>query len=315
MVSRQALGADAPLENMEAAFQLEGQPVRGRIVRLSNATLDPILRRHDYPDPIARLLGEALLLAVIVGTSLKFEGKLLVQAEGPGPITMLVAEYASNGDLRGYVRFDREKWGVLEDEAGVRPTISSVFGEKAVLGMIIIHDDPSMRPYQGVVPLTAPTLSACAEEYFERSEQVPTKIALGVGELKVTGSPPVWQGGGIILQRVAADDARGDTDDAWDTARILFHSVKDRELIDPDLSADQLLYRLFNEPGVRMEPAYRVIDACSCNEERLRGTLRGMPDASLRELVEADGTLSIDCQFCSRHYTIPLVDVVDRADG
>ncbi|MEM7766804.1 MAG: Hsp33 family molecular chaperone HslO [Pseudomonadota bacterium] len=315
MVSRQALGADAPLEDMEAAFQIDGQPVRGRIVQLGQATLDPILRRHAYPDAIARLLGEALLLAVIVGTSLKFHGKLLVQAEGSGPITMLVAEYSSNGDLRGYARFDTAAWDALIEREGNRPPIPSVFGEKAVLGMIIIHDDPSMRPYQGVVPLTAPTLSACAKEYFIRSEQVPTEIALGVGELTVPGTPPVWQGGGIILQQVAADDARGDTADAWETARVLFRTVEDSELIDPGLSADRLLFRLFNEPGVRRETAYRVTDACSCNEDRLRQTLSGMPDAALRDLVEPDGTLAVDCQFCSRHYTIPLAAVTGPTDG
>lgn len=300
---------------MDAAFQLDGQPVRGRIVRLGSETLDPILRRHDYPEPLARLLGEALLLSVLVGTSLKFDGKLLVQAEGRGPITMMVAEHASNGDLRGYARYDAAAWDALIEREGPRPSVASVFGPKAVLGMIIIHDDPSMRPYQGVVPLTEATLSACAKEYFARSEQVPTDIALGVGELTVPGSPPVWQGGGIILQRVAADDVRGDTDEAWETARTLFGTVEDSELIDPRLPADRLLYRLFNEPGVRMETAYRVFDACSCNEDRLRQTLANMPDASLRELVEPDGTLSIDCQFCSRHYTIALSDVIDPADG
>lgn len=300
---------------MEAAFQLDGQPVRGRIVQLGAGTIDPILRRHDYPDGIARLLGEALMLAVLVGTSLKFDGRLLVQAEGGGPVNMLVAEYSANGDLRGYVRFDPGGWAALVEREGPRAEIASVFGPKAVLGMIIVHEDPSMRPYQGVVPLTAGTLTACAEEYFARSEQVPTEIALGVGELTVPGKPPVWQGGGILLQRVAGDEARGQTDEAWDTATALFRTVEDSELIDPALPADRLLYRLFNEPGVRMETAYRVRDACSCNEARLRQTLAGMPDASLRELVEPDGTLAIDCQFCSRHYTIPLDDVVGPGDG
>lgn len=315
MVPRQALTPDDPREDMVAAFQIDGEPVRGRIVQLGAGTIDPILRRHDYPEPIARLLGEALLLAVVVGTSLKFDGKLLVQAEGPGLVSMLVAEYASKGDLRGYARFDPDKWKSVVDAGARRLEVADVFGEKAVLGMIIVHDDPSMRPYQGVVPLTQPTLSACAEEYFARSEQVPSKIALGVGELTVPGSPPVWQGGGIVIQQIAADDSRGNTDDAWETAKALFHTVEDSELIDPMLPPDRLLYRLFNEPGVRLETAYRVTDACSCNEERLKQTLRGMPDDALRDLVEPDGRLAIDCQFCNRHYAIPIEQVTEPADG
>ncbi len=303
-----------PLEDMQAAFQLDGQPVRGRIVQLGSGTLDPILRRHDYPDHLARLLGEALMLAVLVGTSLKFEGRLMVQAEGRGPLGMLVADYSTSGDLRGYIRYDTDRWQALTEQTGPRPPLAALLGDKAVLGMIIVHDDPDMRPYQGVVPLEAATLAACAEQYFERSEQVPTVIALGVGELTVPGTPPVWQGGGIILQKVAGDAARGDTDAAWETATTLFRTVEDSELIDPALPADRLLYRLFNEPGVRMETPVRVNDGCSCNEARLRQTLSGMPDASLRELAEPDGTLAIDCQFCSRHYVIALRDVVDPAD-
>jgi len=315
MVSRQALGPDAAREDMVAAFQLDGQAVRGRIVQLGAGTLDPILRRHAYPEPLARLLGEALLLAVLVGTSLKFDGKLLVQAEGKGPVSMMVAEYSASGDLRGYARFDKAAWEGMVAAAGPRPSLRDAFGENAVLGMIIIHDDPSMRPYQGIVPLTGNTFAACAEEYFERSEQVPTHIALGIGELTIPGQPSVWQGGGMTLQRIAADDARGDTEDAWETATVLFRTVEDAELIDPSLPPDRLLFRLFNEPGVRLETPYRVVDACSCNENRLTQTLKGMPDAALRELVEPDGTLAIDCQFCNRHYAIALEAVTDPAES
>ena len=302
--------------DMVAAYQIDGQPVRGRLARLGAGSLDPILKRHDYHPELARLLGEALILAALVGEALKFDGRLLVQAEGDGPVSMLVAEHDSQGNLRGYARTNRALWGGLMDEMdGARPQVPQLFGPKGVLGLIIVHSDPSMRSYQGVVPLSRPSLAQCAEEYFERSEQVPSRIALGVGELTVSEHAPGWRGGGLLLQKVAGDTLRGDTEDAWQTASTLFATVTDRELIDPALPPKGLLYRLFHEEGVRMEAKRPLADACSCNEQRLRDTLKGLSDDGLRELVEADGSLSVNCEFCNRHYSIPIDDVTDPPDA
>ncbi|NBC19798.1 MAG: chaperonin HslO [Alphaproteobacteria bacterium] len=302
--------------DMVAPYQIDGKPVRGRVARLGTGTIDPILKRHDYPPELARLLGEALILAAIVGEALKFDGRLLVQAEGNGPVSMLVAEHTSTGHLRGYARTDGPIWeALMQETGGGRPPIPRLFGNKGVLGLIIVHSDPSMRPYQGVVPLARPTLAGCAEEYFERSEQIPSRIALGVGEMTVSGEAPGWRGGGLLLQKMAGDNARGDPQDAWETASALFATATDRELIDPALPPDRLLYRLFHEEGVRLEQEKPLTDACSCNEARLRETLSGLSDDGLRELVEPDGTLSINCEFCNRHYAIPLADVTGPADS
>lgn len=318
MVSQQALGSlPGPAEDMVAAFQIDGEPVRGRITRLGAETLDPILTRHDYPAEAARLLGEALMLAALVGSGMKFEGKVLVQAEGNGPVSLLVAEYTKDGDLRGYIRRDQEKWDTLmRVNKGARPHIPQLFGPNGALGLIIVHDDPSMHPYRGIVPLTKGTLAECAEDYFAQSEQVASRIALGVGELTVPGGEGGgWRGGGILMQQMAGDDARGDTEEAWETAQALFATLTDVELISPDLTPDRLLYRLFHETGVRMAEPMRLNDACSCNEERLRATLQGLSDSGLRDMVEEDGTLSIHCQFCNRHYAIPIEDVTGPVDG
>jgi len=292
-------------------FQIDGRPVRGRMTMLGEDTLDPILKRHDYPTEIARLLGEALVLATLVGSSLKFQGKLLVQAEGDGIISMLVGEYTTDGNLRAYARFDRARWERLEEiNRGGRPHIPQLFG-KGALGLIIVHDDPSMQPYQGLVPLEKGTLAECAEVYFNSSEQVPTQLRLAVGELAVPGEETQWMAGGAVIQQVAGDDKRGDTDDAWETASALFATLSDEELIDPAVSINQLLFRLFHEDGVRVETAQPLADACSCNEDRLVRTLATMPDAELRELVEPDGTLSVDCQFCARKYSVPIESVTE----
>ena len=159
------------------------------------------------------------------------------------------------------------------------------------------------------MPLTKGTLAECAEVYFKNSEQIPSRVGLSVAELEVPGQPTAWRAGGMLVQQIAGDDARGETDDSWDEAKALFATLTDGELADPDLPADQLLFRLFHETGVHMEQPYDVRDACTCNEERLVATLKSMPDNELRELVEENGSLSIDCQFCNRHYDIAIEDV------
>lgn len=306
-------GGPSGQEDMVAPFQIEHQPVRGRVTRLGAASLDPILKRHAYPGHVARLIGEALLLATLVGSSLKFRGRLLVQAEGDGPIGMLVGEYATDGSLRAYARIDERRWADLERiDRGARPHIPQLFGPHGRLALIIVHDDPSMQPYQGIVPLQHGSLAECAEDYFARSEQVPTRIALTIAERERAGHEPDWLGGGMLIQQVAGDEARGETGEAWDTARALFATLRDQELADPCLTPADLLFRLFHEEGVRLEPAIPVRDSCSCNEERLRSTLSSFSDDALRELVDPDGTLDIRCQFCGRGYRIPVDDVTGQ---
>ena len=296
-------------------FQIVERPVRGRAVRMAEGSLSPILHRHDYPKNLARILGEAVTLAALVGASLKFEGRLLVQAEGDGPVSMLVGEYRTDGGVRGYARFDKDAWDNLDRiNKGAAPHMPQLFGPSGRLGLIIIQDNPAVQPYQGIVPLQKGTLRECAEDYFAQSEQVPTRIHLSIAELDRKGEAPLWVSGGMMVQRVAADDARGETDDAWREAEALFATLTDGELADPDLTMPDLLYRLFHEQGVRMEAPQRLDDRCTCNEARLVQTLKGMADESLRELAEEDGTLSIDCQFCNRHYTIPLTDVTGQVN-
>jgi len=293
-----------------ANFQIEQRPVRGRAVRMGAGSVSPILHRHDYPLHLARILGEAITLAALVGSSLKFDGRLLVQAEGDGPVTMLVGEYRSDGGVRGYARFDAEAWANLDRiNKGAAPHMPQLFGPSGRLGLIIVQDNPAIQPYQGIVPLVKGTLAECAEDYFAQSEQVPTRIKLSVAELERKGEPVQWVSGGMMVQRVAADEARGDTDAAWDEARALFATITDAELVDPALPMEQLLYRLFHEQGVRMEGPVTLEDRCTCNQERLIATLQNMPDESLRELVEDDGHLSIDCQFCGRNYSAPIEQV------
>ena len=298
--------------NTVAAFQIDGKPIRGRITRMDGDVIGAILARHDYPQEAARLLGEALTLAVLIGSALKVDGRVAVQAEGDGPVSLMVAEFHTDGGLCGMMRFDREKWDRLDRvNKGDLPHPRQAIGGGA-LAITIIQDNPHVQPYQGVVPLDGTTLAECAEHYFEQSEQVPTRIRLAVGQMQMAGQQPVWQAGGALIQKIAGDDTRGDTEEDWNTASILFDSVTDAELLDDDLSLGRVLFRLFHEEGVRLEGPTLVRDDCTCSQERLELTLQNMPDDELIDLAKEEGSdvLKADCQFCGRKYEIPLTNVI-----
>lgn len=290
-------------DNLVAPFSLDHAPVRGRIARLGES-LDPILRRHDYPRPVALLLGEALALAALVGSLLKTEGRLIVQAQGEGPVPLLVAECGSDGALRGYARLAEGAAKTLRRENRMPP--DALLGAGRLMMTLDLGGDTT--PYQGMVPLDGDTLAACAERYFLSSEQTQTRIALSVGEVIGQGAP-LWRGAGVLLQRIAADDTRGDPAEDWSRATILFSTISDEEMLDPALPADRLLYRLFHEEGARMGKAVALKDQCTCNEERLINTMRQFPQEQLRELVEPDGLVHAKCQFCAREYQLTPMSV------
>lgn len=304
--------SNIPREDFVAGFSPQGLPVRGRVIRLSENTLSPILKRHAYPDHLAEILGEAVLLSALVGSGMKFDGKILVQAEGDGPVSMLVGEYTKTGGLRAYARHEPERWAWLDKvNKGDKPHMPQLFGPQGRLGMIIVYANTDLTPYQGIVPLAKGSMAECAEAYFRQSEQVETRLRLSVRK----DEHGIWRGGGMMIQKIAGDDARGDTEDGWREAEALFATLSDAELTDPALPTPDLVYRLFHEGGVAMDDDVQALDdVCTCNRDRLVGTLRGMADESLREMVEPDGTLQVDCQFCSRNYTIPIEEVTSAAN-
>lgn len=280
-------------EDAVAAFTTDGAPVRGRFARLGDETIDAILQRHAYPPVAAQLLGEALTLAALVGSLLKTEGALTVQAEGDGAIPLLVAEYRSGGGLRGYAR-------VGIDAIAPGPPAALV-GTGALT--LTLDQGADMAQMQGVVPLEGDTLAACAELYFSVSEQTPTRVKLAVGQ-EVTGEGARWRGGGALIQRVAGDESRGFTEEDWSRATILFGSLTDAELLDPTLPIDRALYRLFHEDGVRMVAPLPLEDRCTCNAERLAVMMGRFTDEERASLTEPDGFIHATCQFCARLYLL-----------
>lgn len=300
--------SDTPhLDDHVFAFSIEDRPVRGRLARLG-AVIHDILTRHNYPEPVANLLGETCALAVLVGSGLKAEGgKIILQVQGDGPVQYAVADYDTSGALRGFCRFDQER--VAEVSKGfARPGAQTLIGK----GMMVMTVDQGahMERYQGVTPVDGESLSVCAEHYFAQSEQIPTKVMLAVGTLD-DGTGPKWRAGGAMIQRMASDEARGDTQEDWNHVRALFDTTGEDELLDPNLEAEQLLYRLFHEDGVRVFDSQPLRSECRCSQDRILGLLKSFDKDAVAEMVEEDGLIRVTCEYCSRTYSCDPIALND----
>jgi molecular chaperone Hsp33 len=286
-------------DDLVAAFQIENQPVRGRIVRLG-AAVDEVLSAHDYPDAVANLLGEACALAALVGSALKFDGRLIIQAQGNGPVRYVVCDYDTAGGLRGYCRFDEAEVAKLS-EGFARPGARTLLGQGVFI--MTVDQGPDMDRYQGVTPIEGETLALCAEQYFAQSEQTPTRVRLAVGQAD-DGEGPRWRAGGVLIQNIAEDEARGPTIEAWTRAQAFFETIGEDELLDPTLSAERLLYRLFHEDGVRMFEAKALSAMCRCSQERIESVLRSFGEEERADMIEPDGAIHVKCEYCSRDYAV-----------
>ncbi|MCW5688322.1 MAG: Hsp33 family molecular chaperone [Pseudolabrys sp.] len=307
-------------------FEISALDLRGRVVRLGPA-VDDILRRHDYPLPVAKLLGEAIALTVLLGSSLKIEGRLILQTQADGPVRMLLVDYTAPDKVRACARFDRAR--VEAAMADGKADGGALLG-RGHLAMTI-DQGPDMNRYQGLVALDGGTLEDAAHEYFLRSEQIPTRVRLAVAEeLRAAegGAQHHWRAGGILLQFLprapermqAADLDPGDApdgtaphqvdeDEAWVEGRALVETVEDVELIDPDLSSERLVFRLFHERGVRVFDSTDVRSECSCSRPTVETMLRNFSQDDRDHMVE-NGVISVTCEFCSTNYVFDPGEVV-----
>ena len=291
----------APLhDDLVVAFQIENQPVRGRIVRMGDP-IHEVLTRHAYPEPVANLLGEACALAALVGASLKFEGRLIVQAQGDGPVSLVVADYDTSGSLRGYCSFDADRVEAAS-HGFARPGAGTLLGGGVFV--MTIDQGPDTERYQGITPIEGETLALCAETYFAQSEQTPTRVRLAVGQLQ-TDAGLVWRAGGLLIQNIAGDsDAREQAFEAWEKAQALFETTGEDELIDPTVPAETLLFRLFHEDGVRLFQPRPLRAFCRCSPERILNLLRSFPPEERRDMVTPEGNIQVTCEYCSRVYDV-----------
>jgi molecular chaperone Hsp33 len=306
-------------------FAVEALDLRGRVVRLG-PLVDTILRRHAYPTPVARLLGEAIVLTVMLGSVLKFEGRFILQTQTDGPVRMLVVDFRTPGNVRGCARFDKERVAAAMAAGEDAPGALLGHGHLAMT----IDQGPDMSRYQGLVALEGKDLEHAAHEYFLRSEQIPTRVRLAVAEeFSANGSGPRhrWRAGGMLLQFLPKKSERmrqpdldpGDApegttphvvaeDDAWVEGRSLIATVGDLELVDPTLSGERLLYRLFHERGVRVFRDASVKAECSCSRESVGRMLKSFSADDRKHMVE-NGVISVTCEFCNATYVFDPGDV------
>lgn len=309
-------------------FEVAALDLRGRIVRLG-PMLDDILARHDYPSPVAKLLGEAIVLTVLLGSSLKFDGRFILQTQADGPVRMLVVDYMSPGKVRACARFDESR--VAAAIASQEASAGNLLG-RGHLAMTI-DQGPDMSRYQGLVALAGGDLEDAAHEYFLRSEQIPTRVRLAVAEeLRASSGGPRhrWRAGGMLLQFLPKKAERmrgpdldpGDApegmaphvvpeDEAWVEGRSLIATVDDIELIDEDLSSERLLYRLFHERGVRVFRSRTLHAECSCSRDNVAAMLRSFSKDDRDHMVE-NGMISVTCEFCNSQYVFKPEDVASE---
>lgn len=300
-------------------FAVEGLDVRGRAISLG-PVVAKILARHDYPEPVARLLAEAMVLTCLLGTSLKFEGRFTLQTQTDGPVSMLVVDFTSPDGLRAYASYDADK--VTELAKTGKATPEQLLG-RGHLAMTI-DQGRHMQRYQGLVELDGISLEEVARRYFARSEQIPTEVRLAVGELftrnEGEAASRTWTAGGVIVQFLPeapermrqpdldpGDAPEGtlvheiDEDDAWVEAKALVETVKDDELTDPEVTVERLLFRLFHERGVRLFDPQPIVDRCRCSREKVAGIVNTFSVEEVADMQQ-DGKIIVKCEFCSTSY-------------
>ncbi len=289
------------LEDAVIPFLVKNSDVRGRIAKIG-PTINHILTRHDYPEAVSQLLGELLIIASLLGTMMKREGLITIQASGDGPVDMLVADCTYDGKLRGYANIKKDAGDFPEN-----PSLKDIMG-KGYLAITMDYLTQDQR-YQGIVELAETSLNDSLVTYFKTSEQIETYLQLGLSKRPASKKKrkKEWYGGGIIIQRIPEEGGtkedqsklEGLREEQWERVKIYVNSVKTDELTDPELSSNQLLYRLFHEEGVWIHEPTKLAHFCRCSRERIESILSTMSDDDLKDMQE-EGTIKVTCQFCNK---------------
>ena len=276
--------------------------IRGRMASVGKAATT-IIERHEYPDLVGRLQAEALALAACLSSTLKFDGVFTLQAKGTGLVRTLFADITDSGNLRGYCALDEDQSQLAALQIA-QPNDEAVHIVPLMGGGYIaftVDDDATGGRYQGIVELDGPYLSSAALRWFENSEQTDTMV-LCAAEKGSLG----WQASALVLQRIATEGgdaamaarAKVVSDDAWHTAKTLLSSVTRAELLDPDLTSEEIIFRLFNSLAPHVAPARAVSDQCRCDVQKIESMLTRLSVDDVNDLADPDGALRITCEFC-----------------
>ena len=272
-------------------FLFERLPVRGHLVRLDSSWRATI-EHHAYPGAVTAALGEAMAASALMAGALKFEGRLSLQFEGPGPVRLMLAQCTHRHAIRGVARHD-----TLPEDVPAE----GLFGDGQLA--VTIEQSEGGERYQGVVPLVTARLADCLEQYFERSEQLPSRLVLAATPDRAAG---------LLLQRVAMGDAgaaseRAEADDAWKRLGLLAATVSPKELF--GLPCRELLRRLFPEDDIRLFEGAPVFFQCTCSRERVAGILQALGGDEVQALLAERGDVEVRCEFCNRAWRFDAVDV------
>jgi len=322
------LGSKIAWDDTVLPFQLDASDMRGRVARL-DGVLDGILKQHNYPQPVEALVAEMALLTALIGQTMSLRWKLSLQVQSKGAVRMIATDYYApekEGEparIRAYASFDADR---ITDGAPFAQLGDGYFA-------ILIDQGGGTKPYQGITPLAATSLSECAQAYFAQSEQLPTRFSLSFGKSSEPGKPEHWRAGGIMLQHMpkaspfaaeasgtgdvltASDLVSGEEEENWNRVNILLETVEDLELIGPSVSPSELLLRLFHEERPRVYDAQSVRFGCTCSEERVRQSLSIYSAKDIGTMTTEDGRVTADCQFCGAHYDLDPATVGFDAEG
>ncbi|MBA17642.1 MAG: molecular chaperone Hsp33 [Sphingomonas sp.] len=290
-------------------FTIPARHARGRLARLG-PVVDQILAAHAYPPAIERLLGEALTLTALLGTTLKDAGgQLTMQAQTDrGIVKLLVCDY-QGGALRGYVQFDADRLALL----GANPSLFAMFNQ----GYLAITFDQAAtgERYQGIVPLEGESFSDAAEQYFVQSEQIPTLIRVGTRR----DADGKLIAGGLFLQHLPDGEEGGerlhsrDDHPEWEHVSTLGATMGSDELADPELTLETLIWRLFNEEReVRALSGVALSRGCRCDTAHIRQVLAKFPVEEREAMADDSGLITVDCAFCARGFPVSLTELASE---
>jgi molecular chaperone Hsp33 len=287
-------------------FQIEGLGIRGRAVRLS-VVADEIIHKHAYPPAVAHLLAQMLTISAALAAALKYEGVFTLQTKSEGAVKLMVVDVTSDGGMRGYAQFDAATVAALPADASLPRLLGGGY-----LAFTVDQGEDTER-YQGIVELIGADLVECVQHYFQQSEQLKAGF-----KLAAAAPDGHWRTGIIMLQRLPAGEnpvAAEEADEAWLHAITLLASCTSKELLDPELPIDDLLYRLFHEDGVRVFKGHTPRAQCRCSQERVESVLRALPQDELKEM-EVDGALEVTCEFCNSkyHFTLDQLAAPSKAE-
>ncbi|TBU97141.1 Hsp33 family molecular chaperone HslO [Phytopseudomonas dryadis] len=277
-------------------FLFDDTDVRGELVGLS-ASYQQVLAKHDYPQPVAQLLGELLAAASLLVGTLKFDGLLVLQVRSDGAVPLLMVECSSDGEVRGIARYAAERIG---DDAGLAQLMP-----EGVLAMTV--DPRQGQRYQGLVALDGDSLAECLSNYFATSEQLATRFWLCADGRRARG---------LLLQQLPADRLKDDEERAasWQHLATLANTLQNEELL--ALDNETLLHRLYHEEPLRLFEPRPLRFRCSCSRERSAKALVSLGRADAEQLLdEHHGRVEIDCQFCNERYAFDAADVAQLFAG